>query len=189
MSLPAPRHSYSFAEYLEVEEVAQVRHEYYAGEIYAMAGGTPEHAAIAAAVMGALRQQLVGKPCRVYSSDLRVRIAATGLATYPDVTVICGPSERDPDSPTHVVNPKVIVEVLSPSTESYDRTEKLQHYQQVPSLDAIVLVEARGDQVMLWRRQGAEFEAQPFGLGDVVALDVIGCSLAVDELFAAAQTA
>ncbi len=84
--------------------------------------------------MAALGRQLDRKPCRVYSSDLRVRILVTGLATYPDVTVVCGASERDPHSPTHVVNPKVVVEVLSPSTEAYDRTEKLQHYQQVPSL-------------------------------------------------------
>lgn len=189
MPLPAPRHHYSFAEYLDVEEISQVRHEYYAGEIYAMAGGTPEHAAIAAAVTAALGRQLVGKPCRVYSSDLRVRIVATGLATYPDVTVICGPSERDPESPTHVVNPKLVVEVLSPSTEAYDRTEKLQHYQQVPSLDAIVLVEADGHQVTLWARQGAAFEFRTFGAGETVPLDVIGCTLAVDELYAAAQGA
>lgn len=189
MSLPAPRHHYSFAEYLEVEEISKVRHEYYAGEIYAMAGGTPEHAAIAAAVTAALGRQLSGKPCRVYSSDLRVRVVATGLATYPDVTVIRGASERDPQSPTHVVNPKVVVEVLSPSTEAYDRTEKLQHYQQVPSLDAIVLVEPRGDQVTLWLREGALFNARTFTLGEHVTIDVIGCTLAVDELFAAAQAA
>lgn len=77
--------------------------------------------------MAALGRQLEGRTCRVYSSDLRVRILATGLATYPDVTVIGGASERDPESPSHVVNPKVVVEVLSPSTEAYDRTEKLQH--------------------------------------------------------------
>jgi Uma2 family endonuclease len=189
VSLPAPRHHYSFAQYLEVEEISEVRHEYYEGEIYAMAGRTPEHAAIAAAVMAALGRQLDRKPCRVYSSDLRVRILATGLATYPDVTVICGAAERDPYSPTHVVNPKVVVEVLSPSTEAYDRTEKLQHYQQVPSLDAIVLVESRGDQVTLWRRKDGLFEAQTFGRGELVRIDVTGCSLAVEELFAAAQGA
>jgi Uma2 family endonuclease len=114
---------------------------------------------------------------------------ATGLATYPDVTVIGGASERDPESPSHVVNPKVVVEVLSPSTEAYDRTEKLQHYQQVPSLDVIVLVAPRGDQVTLWVREGALFNVQTFALGERVPLDVIGCTLAVDELFAAAQAA
>ncbi len=86
-------------------------------------------------------------------------------------------------------DPKVVVEVLSPSTEAYDRTEKLQHYQQVPSLDAIVLVESRGDQVTLWRRKDGLFEAQTFGRGELVRIDVIGCSLAVEELFAAAQGA
>ena len=125
----APRPRHTFAEYLELEEISAVRHEFYAGEIYAMAGGTPEHAAMAAAIATLFGRQLEGGACRVYSSDLRVRVLATGLATYPDVTVICGKSERDPDSPTHVTNPKVVVEVLSPGTEDYDRGEKLQHYQ------------------------------------------------------------
>jgi Uma2 family endonuclease len=189
VSLPAPRHQYSFAQYLELEEESGVRHEYYAGEIYAMAGGTPEHAAIAAAVTLALGRQLVGKNCRVYSSDLRVRIPATGLATYPDVSVICGPSERDPASPTHVVNPTLVVEVLSPSTETYDRTDKLLHYQQLASLAAVVLVEPTGDLVTLWQRNGTEFHSTSFGLGETLSIDAIGCTLNVDELHAAARHA
>ena len=102
MTAPAPRHSYSFQEYLEIEEGSPVRHEFYQGEIYAMAGDTPEHAAMAARITMLLGQQLGASRCRVYSSDLRVRILATGLATYPDVSVVCGPSERDPESNTHV---------------------------------------------------------------------------------------
>jgi Uma2 family endonuclease len=138
MTLPAPRHRYSFKEYLELEEVARVRHEFYRGEIYAMAGGTPEHAAMAAAITAILGRQLDPKSCRAYSSDLRVRVLATGLATYPDVTVICGASQRDPESATHVTNPKLVVEVLSHSTADYDRDEKLEHYRQIPSLDVLV---------------------------------------------------
>ena len=94
MSGLVPRHRYTFEEYLELEEIASVRHEFYDGEIYAMAGGTPEHAAITAAITSALGAQIEGSDCRVYSSDLRVRVLATGLATYPDVTIVCGPSER-----------------------------------------------------------------------------------------------
>src|SRR6478609_2292974 len=145
MTLLAPRHKYSFADYLATEESSEVRHEYYAGEIYAMAGRTPEHAAMAAAITAALGRQLERSNCRVYSSDLRLRVLATGLATYPDVTVICGPSVRDPESPSHVTNPKLVVEVLSPGTEDYDRNEKLEHYKSIPSLSAIVLVEHRSE--------------------------------------------
>ena len=135
---PAPRHRYTFQEYLELEEISGVRHEFFDGEIYAMAGGTPEHAAMAAAIVLQLGPQQQG--CRVYSSDLRVPIVATGLATYPDVTVVCGPSQRDPNSPPHVNNPKVVFEVMSRGTEQYYRGEKIEHYKQEPSLEAILLV-------------------------------------------------
>lgn len=188
MSIPAPRHRYTFSEYLEIEEIARVRHEYYQGEIYAMAGGTPEHAAMAAAITSMLGRQLKS-PCRAYSSDLRVRILATGLATYPDVAVICGSSERDPESATHVTNPKVIVEVLSDSTEDYDRGEKLQHYQQIESLQAGVLVDHRTPQVELWLREAAGWRSQRLGAGDVVPITSIQCHLPVDEIYAAAREA
>jgi Uma2 family endonuclease len=186
---PAPRHRYIFEEYLELEEIARVRHEFYDGEIYAMAGGTPEHAAVAASMMAILGRQLVSTPCRVYSSDLRVRVLATGLATYPDVTVICGPSERDPESATHVTNPKVLVEVLSRSTSEYDRGEKLYHYQQIPSLMAIVLVDHDNARIELWTRVDRDWTEQRFGPGNVVPLEAIGCGLSVDEVLDAARSA
>jgi Uma2 family endonuclease len=189
MSLPAPRHRYTFADYLEIEEVARVRHEFYAGEIYAMAGGTPEHAAMAAMITSLLGRQLSSTPCRVYSSDLRVRVLATGLATYPDVTVICGPSLRDPQSETHVTNPKLVIEVLSDSTAEYDRGEKLQHYQQIPSLAAVVLVDHRSPRIELFSRSEAGWSCTPFGAGETVPLDAVACSLPVDDVYAAAREA
>lgn len=189
MVLPAPRHRHTFEEYLEIEEVARVRHEYYAGEIYAMAGGTPEHAAMAAAIMATLAAQLGDTPCRVYSSDLRVRVLATGLATYPDVTVICGPSERDPESITHVTNPKLVVEVLSQSTAEYDRGEKLLHYQQIPSLQTVVLVDHEEPRVDLWVRAGESWQSRQFGPGEVVPLDAVSGRLTVDDVYRAARDA
>jgi len=132
MSTSAGLHRYTYADYLALEAASNVKHEFLAGEIYGMAGGTPEHAALGVAVSSALLAQLRGGPCRVYSSDLRVRVLATGLATYPDVTVVWGEAERDPESPTTIVNPRLVVEVLSDSTTDYDRGEKLQHYRQVP---------------------------------------------------------
>ena len=184
-----PRHRYTFQEYLEIEDISQVRHEFYAGEIYAMAGGTPEHAAMAAAITSLLGRQLESTQCRVYSSDLRVRVLATGLATYPDVTVICGPSERDRESATHVTNPKLVVEVLSSGTGEYDRGEKLQHYRQIASLEAILLVDHRAPSIELWTRDGEGWAAQRFGPGQSITLDSIACSLPVDLVYAAARDA
>ena len=186
---PAPHHHYSFKEYLELEEIAGVRHEYYEGEIYAMAGGTPEHAALAASVTGLLTAQLRSTSCRVYSSDLRVRVLATGLATYPDVTVVCGPSQRDPDSPTHVTNPKLIVEVLSPSTEDYDRGDKLHHYQQIPSLECVILLDYASPRIELLTRSKDAWQHASFTSGAQVPLAVIGSSLSVDEVYEAARDA
>ena len=108
---PVARHRHT------LEETSNVKHEYFGGEIYAMAGGTPEHAALAAACSAALLEQLRGGPCRVYSSDLRVRVLSTGLAAYPDVTVVCGATERDPESSSTVTNPRLVVEVLSDGTK------------------------------------------------------------------------
>lgn len=189
MSLPAPRHHYTFQEYLELEEVAGVRHEYYSGQIFAMAGGTPEHAAMAASVLSTLGQALRGGPCRVYSSDLRVRVLASGLSTYPDVTVVCGPSERDPESPTHVTNPKLIIEVTSPSTADYDRGDKLLHYRQIASLAAVVLVHHEAAVVELWSRTDGDWTASSYGPGQQVPLTALGTSLLVDEIYAARASA
>jgi Uma2 family endonuclease len=186
---PAPRHRYSFEEYLELEEIAGVRHEFFDGEIYAMAGGTPEHAAMAAAVTTILGSQLGSGPCRVYSSDLRVRVLATGLAIYPDVTVVCGRSERDSNSKTHVTNPKVLVEVLSRATAEYDRGEKLDHYRQIPTLEAVVLIDHEVQKIELWTRNSDGWLARTFLSGQTVPLDPIGCVLAVDEVYAAARDA
>lgn len=189
MSRPAPRHRYTFAEYLELEAVARVRHEYLAGEIYALAGGTPEHAAMAAAITAALGRQLDPSRCRAYSSDLRVRVLASGLATYPDVTVVCGPSQRDPESPTHVTNPKVVFEITSPGTAEYDRGEKLEQYKSIPSLVTIAIVDHAVARVELWTRNGAGWQVHAYGAGETVPLASVGAQVAVDEIYAAARNA
>jgi Uma2 family endonuclease len=177
----AAKRRYTYAEYLAVSEVSTIKLEYLDGEIYAMAGGTPEHAALGAAVSGLLFAQL-GGTCRVFSSDLRVRVAETGLATYPDVTVVCGELERDPEDRLAVVNPKVIVEVPSDGTEDYDRNEKREHYQRIPSLAAYVLIAQRERRIDLWERRGDSFELATVTAGSV-ALPAIGGSLDVDAVY------
>ena len=148
-----------------------------------MAGGTPEHAALAVAVSAALFDQLSGGDCRVFSSDLRVRVRATGLATYPDVTVVCGALETDPENASTVTNPTVILEVLSPSTESYDRGEKLEHYRQIDSLREYVLVAHDRRRIEVWRRSAEGQWTRLVSEGGTVELASIGCRLEVEGLY------
>ena len=174
---------YSFAEYLELEAASNVKHEYLGGQIYAMAGGTPEHAALQAAVIGLLFRQLDGSRGRTHSSDLHVRVLATGLGTYPDVTVVCGPSERDPDHRQTVVNPTAIVEVLSDSTEEYDRADKFEQYKQIPSLQHYVLVSHRERALEVWSRVDGSWSQSLVREGASAPLEALGVSLDVRELY------
>jgi Uma2 family endonuclease len=176
---------YSFAEYLALEAASNVKHEYLTGQIYAMAGGSPEHAALAAAVIGSLFAELRRRGCRIYDSDLRVRVLATGLATYPDITIVCGPNELDPEDRNTIVNPVVLVEVTSPSTEQYDRSAKFEHYRQIPSLHEYVLVSHSQPSLEVRRRSGQEWLTIQAGPGERATLVSIGCELGVDALYAA----
>jgi Uma2 family endonuclease len=142
-------------EYLRREYDAQEKHQYYRGEIWAMAGGTAEHSLIIANLTGELHGRLKGGRCRVYDSNLRVRIPATTLYTYPDVSVVCGEIEFDPldRNKTTMLNPTVLVEVLSPSTQGWDRGEKLQSYIQIAALREYVLVSSQIASVETFFRQ------------------------------------
>lgn len=147
------RYHHTFAEYLAYEADSGMKHEYDDGEIIAMAGGSRRHNALAAKVTAALENGRK-RDCVVFQSDQRVRILATGKATYPDVSMVCGPIEGDPADPSGdtIVNPTVIVEVLSPSTEQNDRGSKWQHYQQLASLREYVLVSQTEPRVEYYRR-------------------------------------
>ncbi|MBI4516380.1 MAG: Uma2 family endonuclease [Deltaproteobacteria bacterium] len=174
MSGPARLPYYTYSDYRCFEESTDAKHEYVHGQILAMAGGTPEHAALATAIIGLLERRLAGGPCYPFSSDLRVRVRATGLATYPDVTVICGDLERDAEDPNAAVNPTVLVEVLSPSTEEYDRGEKAAHYRTIPSLREYLLVSHRERRIERWWRHGTDdWERQSAGGGEVLHLSAL----------------
>jgi Uma2 family endonuclease len=182
MGRPAHRR-YTIGEFVRLEEYSNVRHEYLEGQIYAMAGGTPEHGARAANVIGLLTAQLRGRPCRVQTSDVRIRVKATGLDTYPDVSVVCGHEERDPDDSDAIANPVLLVEVLSPSTEEYDRGEKLDHYKRLESLREVVFVAHDQWRVELIQRQGSGWVSTIAGKGQSVSLASVGCDLPVDEIY------
>ena len=179
------RQLFSFEEYLALEEIAAVKHEFLGGHVWAMAGGTPAHAAIAANVIALLSTQLRDRPCRVFTSDLRIRVQATGLGTYPDVTVVCGHLETDAADPrgNTVTNPLVLVEVLSPSTEEYDRGEKLAHYQRISSLAAVVLIAHDERRLEVWHREGDHWTLDVFRTGDRARLASLGCDLDVAEVY------
>jgi Uma2 family endonuclease len=182
----AAHHRFTFDDYVRLEEDSDIKHEFLAGQVWAMAGGTPAHAAIGANVVALLGNALRGRPCRTYTSDLRVRVRATGLGTYPDVTVICDRIELDPEDPKKqtAINPRVIVEVLSPSTEDYDRGEKLGHYKQIPSLAEVVLVAHDRREVEVVRREAdGGWSREIAREGGAARLVSLGCELPVAEIY------
>ncbi|MGH9421109.1 MAG: Uma2 family endonuclease [Thermoanaerobaculia bacterium] len=151
-SVPQSHHDYTFADYLELERDSDIKHEFDAGEILAMSGGTARHSALAVKVATAL-ETTRPSGCTVFQSDMRVRVAATGRAAYPDASMICGPIEYDPDDAAHttITNPVLIVEILSATTEKGDRGNKWLHYQRIPSLQEYVLV-SQEPRIEIFRR-------------------------------------
>ena len=177
----------SYAEYLAFERDSEAKHEYVNGQIYAMSGGTPEHGRLAWNLMGLLHEALRGRPCTAFTSDVRVRIPATGRATYPDVSVVCGKLERDTEDADAITNPIVLVEVLSPSTESSDRGDKFLHYRRLPSLREYVLVAQDAPRIEVFSRgqdeRGETWVMTEAGPGQVARLPSLGVELAVDDVY------
>ena len=181
----APLTQYTLAEYLDREETAVGRSEFYRGQIFAMSGGTPEHSEASVNILTSLRGRLRGTPCRPYNSDLRIRIPANGLTTYPDVAVVCGELQRDPLAITAINNPSVIFEVLSDSIESYDRGKKFGLYRQLESLREYILVAQDEAHVERYVRQADDSWLLTVfkGLDAVVQLTTLGCSLPLSEVY------
>ncbi|WP_437292333.1 Uma2 family endonuclease [Sorangium sp. So ce406] len=184
MKEPARKILTTHAEYLEQERASPTKHEFLNGETIAIAGGTPEHARLSASVGAELRAQLRGRPCAVYSSDLRVRVNATGLSTYPDVSVVCGRLERDLEDKDAALNPVVLVEILSDSTEAYDRGQKFAHYRLIPSLCEYVLVWQHEPRIEVFHRnEDGSWTLREARAGEGALLEAIGCTLLVDEVY------
>jgi Uma2 family endonuclease len=183
---PGRLHRYSFEDYLALEQVSTVKHEFLEGEIYGMAGGSVLHAALSAAIVAALHVQLRGR-CRVYSSDLRTRVLATGLASYADATVVCGAVETDPENVDTVTNPTLLVEVLSPATIDYDLGEKFEHYKRSPSVSAVLYVSQDHRRIELRERTVDDsWRAQVFEAGQAVTIEMPTCRIDVDAIYAEA---
>lgn len=183
MAEPAVRRR-TYQDYLDIEERALEKHEFIDGEILAMAGGTVAHADLSAQVIVALGLLVRGKGCRALSSDLRVHVPQTGLTTYADATVVCGPFLRAEHDRNAVSNPTVLVEVLSPKTEAYDRGEKFGHYRQLSTLRDYVLVSTRQILVEVYHRtDDGSWTYTALGPGGRVRLPSLEGEFSVDELY------
>jgi Uma2 family endonuclease len=173
------------AEYLACERNADFRSEFYRGETFAMAGASREHNLIAANITRALGNQLSGGPCEVYQSDMKVQVSATGLYTYPDVVVACGGPQFADDKKDVLLNPTLIVEVLSPATAGYDCGPKAAHYRRLDSLQEFVLVDQNTPVIEHYGRESSDTWriSRHEGLASVLALNSIGCRLLLADCY------
>ncbi len=178
---PLPYHT--MEQYAALEDAADYKSEFIAGRIYAMSGGTPDHSLIAGNIILALGLKLAGSPCKVYTSDLRVGIMPIDMETYPDVTVVCGERHINPFDKNSVINPAVIFEVLSPSTEAYDRGEKWARYRRLDSLQEYILVSQDTPQVEQYVRQDDDTWKFTFAEGLEGSTTVLGVPLLLTEVY------
>lgn len=162
--------------------MSELKLEYCDGVIYAMAGGTIAHAQLAARMVRLLGNALAPS-CEVFSSDLKVRVDATDLSAFPDASVVCGDVETPALDANAVSNPLLLVEVTSRSTEDYDRSDKLSHYKQLSSLQAVVFVSHRQRRVTIVSRAGTGWEERDFRGGEQAVITSPSCTLDVDALY------
>lgn len=184
MGLPADKISRaSYAEYLAFEEESNERHMYWEGEIFAMSGGSQDHYALESAIHLLLGIALGNGPCRAYTGNMRLRPPDGEDAVYADAVVVCGPREPHPEDPGAVTNPSVIVEVLSPTTERFDRGDKFTYYRSFSSIQHVVFLSQKALAIEHYSRQpDGAWRLRDLHPGDSLAL--LGVSLRVEEIYA-----
>lgn len=178
----ARRLHYDYGEYLAALAASSLKLEFCDGVIYAMAGGTRAHAQLSASMIVALRGALP-RSCRISTSDLKVRIEETDLSTFPDVSVVCGEAKESPKDPNALVNPSLLVEVTSKSTEDYDRGDKLSHYKQVDSLRTVIFVSHRTKRITVVERADDGWSERDFRGGETVSLSLHDAAFDVDAVY------
>lgn len=171
----------TFDEYRELELTSETKHEWVRGEIFAMAGAKRAHNRVAVTLATQLEVALQDRPCLVFNSDMRVR-TADDVAAYPDVSALCGEPRFDAGE-DELQNPTFIAEVLSPSTEAYDRGEKFEHYRTMPSLQEYLLASSTRPLVEVYRRESDGWKLRVYGPGDRVELASLGCQFAVEDVY------
>jgi Uma2 family endonuclease len=179
-----PKKHYTIDEYLQLEQSTREKHEFFQGEIFAMGGASEAHNLIVGNVLAELRQKLRGKPCRVYPSDLRVKVDRSGLYTYPDVVVVCGQPRFEQPGET-LLNPTLLVEVLSDSSEAYDRGKKSEQYRTMASLTDYLLIAQDRALVEHYNRQPEDrwLLHAATRLQDSIAIASLGCTLPLEEVY------
>lgn len=178
-------HRYTYAQYVALEQDSPTKHEFFDGEIYAMAGGSEDHSALAASVLAALVTGLADRPCRVHTSDLRIYVEAVGLATFPDGSVIGGSLQQHPPSPdATALNPLILLEVTSDSSEEYDTNGKLEAYKTIPTLREVILVSHRERRITIHRREADGTWVMRVAIaGGRVSVESFGAELIVDTIY------
>jgi Uma2 family endonuclease len=181
MTQAAKRTGVLFAEYVAMDRASPVKHQLVQGEVFDMSGGTPEHAALILNTGRDVGAQLRDKPCRAFSSDLRIR--AGDVATYPDLSVVWRPLQRDPEDTDTILNPSVVIEVLSDSTEAFDRGRKFEAYRTIPSLVEYVLIDQHEPHVEVFTRTEQGWTLREARRGERLRLSSIDCEIEVDSIY------
>jgi Uma2 family endonuclease len=173
------------AEYLSFERQSDWKHEFYRGEVFAMAGASANHNRITLNTGGLLNQQFRDRNCEAFVVDMRVKIDHSGLYTYPDIVALCGKAQFEDDVLDTLLNPQVIVEVLSKSTEGYDRGKKFRLYRELESLTVYILIAAdRVSVEQFTRGEGGNWIMRPYGeLTDIVKVVALDCQLSLEEIY------
>ncbi|MBF0225787.1 MAG: Uma2 family endonuclease [Desulfobacterales bacterium] len=172
-------------EYLDLERVSAIKSEYFDGEVFAMAGASREHNQISANIVRVLGNHLLEKPCSVFSSDMKVKIWQIEKYTYPDIVVVCGNEEYDDENNDILLNPIVIIEILSDSTEAYDRGDKFSHYQLIDSFSEYILVSQYFCKIEKFSRQKDEtwIYSKYNNMEDIVSIESVKCELPISEIY------
>ncbi len=183
----ANRPYYTLAEYLKMEQSSEYKNEYFRGEIFQMAGGTVSHNRIIFNLSGLLYQKLIGSACEAFNSDMRLLVEPNGLYTYPDLMVTCGPLELAPGRTDTIINPLVIIEVLSTSTAEYDRTDKFELYKALDTLQNYLLVDQHRAYIQcFWRVAGEprRWTVETYRhLNESLKLPALDVSLGLKEIY------
>ena len=172
-------------EYLEWESNALQKHEYYLGELFAMAGASVRHNVIAKNLMIGIGMRLQGKQCQPYGSDLRIHIPENTLFTYPDISIICRDVIEEETSDDYTIEPTVIIEILSPSTKGYDRGEKFRLYRDIPTLEAYILIDSESIAIEAFRiNASGHWELEDYkSLNEVLAIPVVDLAIPLHDIY------
>lgn len=184
------KRKYTIEEYLEMENEAPEKHEYFGGEIFAMSGAKMSHNEISSNLIMLTRSRLKGKNCKSYGSDARIHIEANTLFTYPDISIVCGDVLTLNNDDMNVLNPSVIIEVLSPSTKNYDRGEKFRLYRDIPALREYILVDSESVDIEAFRlNENQRWELEEYNLpGEQLYIKAIGEYFSISEIYDGVKT-